>query len=140
MAATLRLTVMTGPHKDAKFCFRSGTSCLLGRGTDCFVQLSGTERDQLISRQHCQLKIALPAVQIRDLGSRNGTFLNGHAIDTLEIAVPPCACDERVTRPAEMLTVGGTTLRVDVVDCEGAGGAEWQASETARKGCPTCNA
>jgi pSer/pThr/pTyr-binding forkhead associated (FHA) protein len=121
MAATVRVTVMTGPHKDAMFYCPGGASCVLGRDNDCFVQLSGAERDKLISRHHCQLNIALPRLEIKDLGSRNGTFLNGRAINSAEVMLPHRGRDDRLTRPAEILTVGGTTLRVDVVDCEGLG-------------------
>jgi hypothetical protein len=140
MPATLRLTVLTGDHKDEKFCFCGASSCLIGRGSDCFIQLTGTERDQLISRHHCQLKIDLPAVHIKDLGSRNGTYLNGKLVESLEVSLAPCECDAGATRPAEILTVGGTTLRVDVVDCKGDSGIGWKPGEMARKGCAECHA
>ena len=34
-----------------------------------------------VSRHHCVLDIAPPAIHVRDLGSRNGTFVNGVRID-----------------------------------------------------------
>ena len=41
------------------------------------------DRPQLatrVSRRHCQLDIDPPHIRVRDLGSRNGTFLNGDRI------------------------------------------------------------
>jgi len=109
---------------------------------DCFVQLSGAERDQLISRHHCQLEIDPPAVRVRDLGSTNGTFLNGTGVETILKELPEKPGS--LVKDGSFLTVGGTTLKVDIVDCphagnDAAGQAIWQAGETAKKDCPlTC--
>src|SRR5438552_18233167 len=81
MVTAVRLTVLTGPHKNRKFCFCGSTRCQMGRALDCFIQLSGTARDQLISRHHCQLDINLPLVQVQDLGSQNGTYINGEKVN-----------------------------------------------------------
>ena len=112
----------------------------MGRALDCFVQLSGTERDQLISRHHCQLDIAPPSVQIRDLGSRNGTYINGKQVEASleELLSKKADC---VVNSGDLLTIGGTTLRVDILDCPHAGNESegksiWEAGETAKKDCP----
>jgi predicted component of type VI protein secretion system len=115
MATAVRLMVLTGPHKDRTFCFCGPNRCQVGRALDCFVRLSGAERDQLISRHHCQLDIDPPAVRVRDLGSSNGTFLNGKEVKTGPKAQPEIV--GVVVNDGDLLTVGGTTLRVEVVDC-----------------------
>jgi pSer/pThr/pTyr-binding forkhead associated (FHA) protein len=101
--------------------------------------LSGTERDQLISRHHCQLEIDPPSLHIRDLGSKNGTYLNGAEVDS-GLAVPSEKAD-RVVNDGDLLTIGGTTLRVDILDCPHAikgsdGKSVWEAGETAKEDCP----
>jgi len=49
----------------------------IGRRQDCdfCVPLS------MVSRKHCEISLARDQVNIRDLASRNGTFLNGQRIE-----------------------------------------------------------
>ncbi len=139
MATAVRLTVLTGPHKGSRFCFCGPNQCEVGRALDCFVQLSGADRDQLISRHHCRLDIDPPSVEVRDLGSLNGTFVNGRAIEPGLYEY-----SETAGYPVDdggLINVAGTTLRVDIVDCppagkELAGRPVWRAGETAKKDCP----
>lgn len=49
---------------------------VIGRGDDAHLRPSS----DLISRRHCSLKIDNGKVTIADLGSRNGTFVNGEKI------------------------------------------------------------
>jgi pSer/pThr/pTyr-binding forkhead associated (FHA) protein len=49
---------------------------VLGGGPECAVRVSG----DLISRQHCLLRIRGHDVHVRDLGSTNGTLVNGTLI------------------------------------------------------------
>jgi pSer/pThr/pTyr-binding forkhead associated (FHA) protein len=94
---------------------------LVGRGPDCPVSLSGFQRDQLISRHHCVLEIAPPRVWVRDLASRNGTFVNGHRIGVPKIDARPGEHADHEGWPLEdgdVLTVGGTSLRVSITGGE----------------------
>jgi pSer/pThr/pTyr-binding forkhead associated (FHA) protein len=139
MVTAVRLTVLTGAHKDRRFCFCGPTQCQMGRALDCFIQLSGTGRDQLISRHHCQLDVDLPSVQIRDLGSKNGTCVNGIVVDSSLKELSEKA--GFVLNHGDLINLGGTTLRVDILDCphtgnESEGKSIWQAGETQKKDCP----
>ncbi len=147
MVTTVRLTVQTGPHKDKKFCFCGATRCLIGRSPDCFVHLSGTERDRLISRHHCELAIDPPSIRIQDLGSQNGTYINGKPVEAIELTVmenAKAAKGERLdqmVQSGDMLTIGGTTFEVDIVECPPRGLDErlpaiWNEGEIAKKDCP----
>jgi pSer/pThr/pTyr-binding forkhead associated (FHA) protein len=49
---------------------------LIGRGTDCELRLSVAD----VSRHHCLIRLANNDATIEDLGSSNGTFLNGQRI------------------------------------------------------------
>jgi eukaryotic-like serine/threonine-protein kinase len=115
MATAVRLTVLTGPHKDCKFCLCGSHRCDIGRALDCFIRLSGAERDQFISRHHCQLDIDPPSVQVRDLRSNNGTFVNGKQVQPGPGERPSMV--GAVLDDGDLLTVGGTTLRVEIVSC-----------------------
>lgn len=145
MVQTLRLTVVTGPHKGRKFCFCGPTRCLVGRADECFVQLCGTDRDWLISRQHCQLIVEPPVLVVSDLGSTNGTFLNGKrvSLETVDLgpATSPQEACERIYETT-FLTIGGTTFQVELVECPPPGIADpgqpspWQGGLTAIRDCP----
>ena len=52
---------------------------MIGRGEDSHFCLP---HDRFFSRHHCILEIAPPQAFIRDLGSTNGTYVNGQRIDT----------------------------------------------------------
>jgi pSer/pThr/pTyr-binding forkhead associated (FHA) protein len=72
------------------------------------------------------------------LGSKNGTYLNGKAVDSdLEEAAEKAGS---VVNHGDLLTIGGTTLQVDIVDCPHArkdseGNSIWPGGETAKKDC-----
>jgi CheY-like chemotaxis protein len=50
--------------------------CLIGRGTDCEIHLF----DPALSRHHCRLLLRDDRLVIEDLGSRNGTLVNGQKV------------------------------------------------------------
>jgi len=82
------------------------------------------------------LDIDPPTVQVRDLGSANGTFINGKAV-LMELSEKVGAA----VNDGDFLTIGGTTVRVDILDCphvgnEAEGKATWEAGQTAKKDCP----
>jgi pSer/pThr/pTyr-binding forkhead associated (FHA) protein len=75
---------------------------LLGRGPHAEIQVL----DSFASRRHCEISERDGALFVRDLGSKNGSFVNGeHA-------------DERWLRPGDTLGVGTTTFVVDYESSE----------------------
>jgi pSer/pThr/pTyr-binding forkhead associated (FHA) protein len=145
MAAIVRLTVLTGPHKSNRYCIRGPSICLVGRSHECQVCLCGTERDQSISRRHCQLFFDSPSVYVRDLGSSNGTYINGHkprAFEGEACGIFPSDQSVTVAEDGDILTLGGTTLQVHIVDCPLPCGepvdqsVAWAAQEMVKKDCP----
>jgi pSer/pThr/pTyr-binding forkhead associated (FHA) protein len=50
-----------------------GKEFLIGRGNDCDLRL----RDPNVSRHHCMIRIRPDEVTLHDLGSSNGTYVNG---------------------------------------------------------------
>jgi pSer/pThr/pTyr-binding forkhead associated (FHA) protein len=65
----------------SEYAFERPVRCVIGRGEDCTVRLpnKGWE-SMMVSRHHCFLDIDPPHITVRDLGSRNGTYINGRLI------------------------------------------------------------
>jgi len=82
MQAKVTLTILGGALDGTAYAFDKPTkSVVIGRGEDCLVQLPNRGWDfKMVSRHHCKLDINLPHVSVRDLGSRNGTYVNGELI------------------------------------------------------------
>lgn len=73
------LNVVAGPQTGRKFTFDQHDTFMIGRSEDAQFCLP---HDRFFSRHHCLLEIAPPQCFLRDLGSTNGTFVNGLRVDT----------------------------------------------------------
>lgn len=60
-----------------------GVSLLVGRVRSCDVAVL----DPTVSRSHAELKVVGKVLQVRDLGSSNGTFVNGEKVTNCELEV-----------------------------------------------------
>lgn len=76
MPAKVIITVMEGPLKGRKYRFDEKMLCIVGRADNSTLVLSDDAADG-VSRHHCMLDIKPPFATIQDMGSRNGTLLNG---------------------------------------------------------------
>src|SRR5215472_10199912 len=68
---------------------------LVGKSPACEVRIE----DPLVSRRHASIEIGALSLRIRDLGSTNGTMVNGVRIV------------EAILRGGETITFGATALR-----------------------------
>jgi eukaryotic-like serine/threonine-protein kinase len=75
MRVTLR--VLAGPYTGREFSFDQHDTFLIGRADTAHLYLP---EDRFFSRHHCLLEIAPPRCFLRDLGSTNGTFVNGQRV------------------------------------------------------------
>jgi predicted component of type VI protein secretion system len=50
---------------------------VIGRSTECGLRIASNE----VSRQHCKICLSDEGVTVRDLGSSNGTFINGYQLE-----------------------------------------------------------
>ncbi|MGH7201984.1 MAG: FHA domain-containing protein [Planctomycetaceae bacterium] len=69
---------------------------VVGRSSECNLRIASN----MVSRRHCQFTITDRAVLIRDLGSSNGTFVNGEQIAPQQ-TVPLHPGDELRIGPAK---------------------------------------
>jgi pSer/pThr/pTyr-binding forkhead associated (FHA) protein len=58
--------------------------CVLGRRQDCDLQIPLMG----ISRQHCELSVKGAKIFVKDLGSSNGTFVNGKRVQQSQELAP----------------------------------------------------
>src|SRR5271165_3004080 len=73
----VKLLVIQGRPSGKSLIFPSG-DYFFGRGPECHVR----PESDWVSRQHCLLRVDSNGVFVRDLGSRNGTLVNGSLVLT----------------------------------------------------------
>ncbi len=71
----VRLELAHKKAKVKKVLLKSDT--VIGRSTECGLRIASNE----VSRQHCKICIGEDGVTVRDLGSSNGTFVNGYQLE-----------------------------------------------------------
>lgn len=76
------LHVVAGPQTGRDFTFDQHDTFMIGRSEDAQFCLP---QDRFFSRHHCILEIAPPQCFLRDLGSTNGTFVNGIRVETAHL-------------------------------------------------------
>lgn len=74
MPGKIILTIVAGILQNEPFVFDQHDTLLFGRMANCQISLPG---DQQVSRYHFILEANPPDASLRDLGSLNGTFVNG---------------------------------------------------------------
>jgi eukaryotic-like serine/threonine-protein kinase len=112
------LSIIAGPMRGEEFTFTEATVCTIGRGADCSVQLLGDAHIS-VSRRHCQIDMTPSAIRVRDLGSLNGTYVNGELIGRRPLCSgpveSPSACGPEVLlNEGDTIQVGGTLFQVSI--------------------------
>jgi pSer/pThr/pTyr-binding forkhead associated (FHA) protein len=116
MTAKVTLTFLNGSLKGRKREFSRSEKVVIGRAGDCDLPFPTTLEYREVSRRHCELSIDPPAIQVRDLGSRNGTFVNGINIGQRPLGGKPGQGDQGwvILKEGDELRIGPAILRVDV--------------------------
>lgn len=92
------LIIRSGKH-DGKKLRLPERETLAGRGEECPLRLTSAD----VSKEHCLLRVTPEGIHVRDLGSRNGTWVNDERI-TAEVLL----------RPGDQLRIGPMTFQVPV--------------------------
>ncbi len=98
----LVVTFLSGSLRGKAFGYTQPARVLIGRSHDCTIEVV----DPKVSRRHCVLQFDGRQVSVKDLGSANGTFLNG-----VEIGLA-------LLEPGDLVRLAGTHLKIDVSDPE----------------------
>lgn len=93
-----RFLVVEAPGLKPGSTIEVGVSTIVGRDPDSGVRLDG---DDFASARHARVDPRPDGVWVEDLGSTNGTFVNGARIDS-----------KRLLQPGDVLRVGETELRL----------------------------
>jgi pSer/pThr/pTyr-binding forkhead associated (FHA) protein len=124
MVAKVTLTIQGGSLDGSEFTFEEPAHCVVGRGEDCDVRLPNKGWEfKMVSRHHCQLDIGGPRVRVRDLGSRNGTYVNGRLIGLRTEMEPSATVSENMfashdLKNGDVLSVGPIAFWVRVASVE----------------------
>jgi serine/threonine-protein kinase len=90
----VNLKVTAGPYRGRIFSFAQHDSFLIGRNPEAHLCLPD---DRYFSRNHCLLEMNPPHAFLRDLGSTNGTFLNGQRVKDASLKNGDCIqCGETI--------------------------------------------
>jgi pSer/pThr/pTyr-binding forkhead associated (FHA) protein len=92
MAITIEFVNAEIPEQEITL---TGLPVVIGRSPQADVQLE----DSCVSRQHCEIDEMNGRPIVRDLDSKNGTFINGAAVQ------------QTVVKPEDRITVGRIRLR-----------------------------
>jgi pSer/pThr/pTyr-binding forkhead associated (FHA) protein len=90
--------VVTGGSKPSQVIQLRSEETILGRQRGCDLRIPSAQ----VSRRHCRLSFRDDCLLVEDLASANGSFLNGEAIQGLQLV-----------RPGDLLKVGPITFRVE---------------------------
>ena len=126
MLAKVILEVISGPIQGRRFEFSEHDTFLFGRHSNCHARLP---KDGHVSRHQFILEANPPDVRIRDLGSLNGTIVNGvkyggRQPDQTPEDVAGRRFAELDLKDGDRITVGHTTIAVNVhlaLVCDGCG-------------------
>jgi pSer/pThr/pTyr-binding forkhead associated (FHA) protein len=91
--------VVAGPGRRAGSTVTVSASTVAGRDGGCGIRL---DRDDFASSRHAKLEPGAEGVWVEDLGSTNGTFVNGERITA-----------RTLVRPGDVVRIGQTELRLE---------------------------
>jgi serine/threonine-protein kinase len=94
----VRLAVMEGPHRGQEFVFLEHDLFLVGRSRSAHFRL----QDDYFSRLHFLVEVNPPNCRLTDLGSHNGTYVNGKKVDVADL------------KNGDLIQGGTTVLRLSV--------------------------
>jgi FHA domain len=97
-----------------------GPSFKIGRGETCHLRPNSEQ----VSREHAEFSIAGEVISVKDLGSRNGTLVNGKALTS-----DACQLKDR-----DLVQVGPLTFAVSILDTAASSGKTPNPSRADSKG------
>lgn len=97
MEVVLRVT--SGPHSGQQQLVRAGETCVVGRSSQASFAMHD---DPLLSREHFQIEVGPSHCTLKDLGSTNGTKVNGLRVDTVPL------------RNGDIITAGDSSFQIEL--------------------------
>lgn len=100
----LALRFISGKYQGGEFPLEENREVLVGRSSDLDMVLV----EEMVSRKHARLQLSQGRIEIEDLGSTNGTFVNGERITRMSVG------------EGDRILIGSNILRVVSLDNEAA--------------------
>jgi serine/threonine-protein kinase len=94
------LTVIEGPHQGLSFRLTGHDAFIVGRSRHAHFRLPS--KDRYFSRVHFMVEANPPLCRLTDMGSHNGTYVNGRRVTAADL------------RDGDLIRAGHTTLRVSL--------------------------
>ena len=94
------LEVLAGASAGRELSFDEQTSFVIGRANEAGLRLLD---DRHVGKRHCRLVVDPPVCRLEDLGSRNGTAVNGRRVRT------------RILQDGDIVRIGATEIAVSVI-------------------------
>ena len=94
-----RLVALSKKYKGYEYPL-SKDACVIGRNDDCDIPM----QTQMMSRRHAEFLYTEQGLLLKDLGSHNGTFVNGEKID------------ERIVSSQDKIQIGGVRFKLSMGD------------------------
>jgi hypothetical protein len=98
----LALRFISGKYQGGEFPLEENREVLVGRSSDLDMVLV----EEMVSRKHARLQLSQGRIEIEDLGSTNGTFVNGERITRMSVG------------EGDRILIGSNILRVVSLDNE----------------------
>src|SRR5262245_52499086 len=103
----ITLTVTEGPHEGQHFTFEGHDTFIVGRSKRSHFRLP--HRDKYFSRVHFMVEVNPPHCRLMDMGSLNGTFVNGQKVKMIDL------------KHGDEIRAGKTVLKVVVEGADASG-------------------
>jgi len=113
MSSRVILDVTEYGENARTYVFEEPQLCLVGRAPSCHIQISAVGHMQ-VSRHHCLFEIDPPLVRIRDLHSKNGTYVNGERVEYVADLADPLDAPGTNLKDGDIVLVGNAIVRVTV--------------------------
>lgn len=98
----LALRFISGKYQGGEFPLEENREVLVGRSSDLDMVLV----EEMVSRKHARLQLSQGRIEIEDLGSTNGTFVNGERITRMSVG------------EGDRILIGSNILRVVSLDAD----------------------
>lgn len=106
MITMLILRGLTGELRGQEFAFTNPSQVILGRSRSCTLRLAA---DATVSRQHCLVEVDEYGAWVQDLGSLNGTLVNGEKVGQRRFIPEE---DATLAQPPRHALADGDELRI----------------------------
>src|SRR5581483_8699208 len=118
----ITFTVTTGPLAGRHFHFEGHDVFLVGRSPNAHCRFP--EDDPFFSRVHFLVEVNPPQCRLTDMGSRNGTFVNGQKVQQAEL------------KNGDQIKAGKTVLQIAVAEADSGVGSDRPATGLSRPPLP----